>query len=108
MNKEEEIIIICHHGIRSVQAIGNLGMHACHTNNCPVGIATQKESLRQRIKIESSARQLSNFLNATNDLMKVIARACSYDDFRKFNSDDLITFNRDIHHLTGVTYAGTN
>jgi glutamate synthase domain-containing protein 2 len=60
----------------ALQAIGCLGMRACHTNNCPVGIATQKESLRQRIKIESSARQLSNFLNATNDLMKVIARAC--------------------------------
>jgi len=29
----------------ALQAIGCLGMRACHTNNCPVGIATQKEHL---------------------------------------------------------------
>ncbi|WP_193374247.1 glutamate synthase-related protein, partial [Nocardiopsis prasina] len=26
----------------AMQAIGCLGMRACHTNNCPVGIATQR------------------------------------------------------------------
>ncbi len=90
----------------ALQAIGCLGMRACHTNNCPVGIATQKESLRQRIKIQTSAKQLSNFLIATTELMKVISRACGYDDFKKFNPDDLVTFNRDIHDLTGIPYAG--
>ncbi len=90
----------------ALQAIGCLGMRACHTNNCPVGIATQKEDLRQRIIIENSARQLSNFLTATNVLMKVIARACGYDDFAKFNPDDLTTFNRDIHYLTGIAFGG--
>ena len=30
----------------ALQAIGCLGMRACHTNNCPVGIATQREELR--------------------------------------------------------------
>jgi len=32
----------------ALQAIGCLGMRACHTNNCPVGIATQKEHLVAR------------------------------------------------------------
>jgi glutamate synthase domain-containing protein 2 len=32
-------------------------MRACSSNNCPVGIATQKESLRQRIIIDQSAKQ---------------------------------------------------
>ena len=30
----------------AIQAIGCLGMRACHTDNCPVGIATQKPHLR--------------------------------------------------------------
>ena len=90
----------------ALQAIGCLGMRACHTNNCPVGIATQKENLRQRIIIESSAKQLHNFFNATTDLMKVIARACGYDNFNKFNSDDLVTFHKDVHELTGIAFAG--
>ena len=92
----------------ALQAIGCLGMRACHTNNCPVGIATQKENLRSRLIIQQSAVQLKNFFEATTELMKVIARACGYDDFRKFNKNDLVTFNRDIQHLTNINYAGVH
>ncbi len=92
----------------ALQAIGCLGMRACGTNNCPVGIATQKESLRSRLIIESSAKQLYNYFNATNDLIKVVARSCGYDDISKFNHDDLSTFNHDIYRLTGINYAGVN
>lgn len=92
----------------AIQAIGCLGMRACNTNNCPVGIATQKESLRSRLIIDESAKQLANFFQATNVLMKVIARACGHDDFSKFNADDLSTFDIDIHRLTGIRYAGVN
>jgi glutamate synthase domain-containing protein 2 len=90
----------------ALQAIGCLGMRACHTNNCPVGIATQKENLRNRLKIESSSKQLHNFLNATTELMKVVSRACGYDNFNEFNAGDLTTFNRDLHYLTGISYSG--
>jgi hypothetical protein len=38
--------------------------------------------------------------------MKVVARACGYDDFKKFKTDDLTTFNRDLFYLTGIHYAG--
>ncbi|WP_027395335.1 glutamate synthase-related protein [Aquimarina latercula] len=90
----------------ALQAIGCLGMRACGSNNCPVGIATQKESLRSRLIIESSAKQLHNYFDATNNLIKVVARACGYDDVSKFNHDDLSTFDRDMHKLTGINYAG--
>ncbi len=90
----------------ALQAIGCLGMRACHTNNCPVGIATQKDHLRRRLIIEASAQQLCNFFQATNDLIKVIARACGHDDVAKFNVNNLSTFNRDMHYLTGIPYAG--
>jgi len=90
----------------ALQAIGCLGMRACGTNNCPVGIATQKEHLRNRLQIQVSAKQLSNFLLASNDLMKVISRACGYDDLTKFNHADLSTMDYSIHQLTGIRYAG--
>jgi glutamate synthase domain-containing protein 2 len=91
----------------AIQAIGCLGMRACHTNNCPVGIATQKENLRKRLITEKSAQQLSNFLNASNELIRVVARSCGYNDIGEFNRNDLTTFNRDLHHLTGIHYGGT-
>lgn len=90
----------------ALQAIGCLGMRACGTNNCPVGIATQKESLRSRLIIDKSAKQLYNFFEATNELIKVVSRACGYDDISKFNPNDLSTYNEEMHRLTGINYAG--
>ena len=92
----------------ALQAIGCLGMRACGSNNCPVGIATQKENLRSRLIIDASAQQLNNFFMASNDLIKVVARACGHDHVNKFNFNDLSTFNYDMHRLTGMAYAGTN
>lgn len=90
----------------AIQAVGCLGMRACGTNNCPVGIATQKEHLRSRLIVDASAKQLHNFFMATNDLIKVIARSCGYNDINKFNQNDLSTFDYDMHRLTGISYAG--
>lgn len=90
----------------ALQAIGCLGMRACNTNNCPVGIATQKENLRSRLIIENSAQRLDNFFRASTDLIKVIARSCGYDDISKFNKEDLSTFDWDLYKMTGVSYAG--
>ena len=90
----------------AIQAIGCLGMRACHTNNCPVGIATQREDLRARLIVDQSARQLKNYLEATVDLMKILARACGHRHLSEFRSDDLTTWKRDIAYLAGIAYAG--
>jgi len=90
----------------AIQAIGCLGMRACHTNNCPVGIATQREHLRARLVVEQSAERLHNFFTSTVELMKVMARACGYDHLSGFQSSDLTTWKRDIADLTGIRYGG--
>ncbi len=90
----------------ALQAIGCLGMRACHTNNCPVGIATQKPNLRSRLVIEQSAKQLQNFFEASVELMQVMARACGHSHLNEFELEDLTTFSRDIAYLTGISYAG--
>ncbi|NQT63787.1 MAG: Rieske 2Fe-2S domain-containing protein [Candidatus Marinimicrobia bacterium] len=90
----------------AIQAIGCLGMRACHTNNCPVGIATQKPELRARIKIEKGAQQLNNFFRASTDLMQVMARACGHTHLNQFNHNDLTTWKREMADLSGVAYGG--
>jgi glutamate synthase domain-containing protein 2 len=90
----------------ALQAIGCLGMRACHTNNCPVGIATQQPGLRRRLEIDKSAARLANYFGATTELMQVLARACGHDHLSKFCLDDLTTFDRDMAYLTGVAYGG--
>lgn len=90
----------------ALQAIGCLGMRACQTNNCPVGIATQRDHLRARLEIEKSAQQLDNFFRATVDLMKVLARGCGHSHLSQFELRDLTTWKREIAQLTGIHYAG--
>ncbi|MBC6426250.1 MAG: glutamate synthase, partial [Ekhidna sp.] len=90
----------------ALQAIGCLGMRACHTDNCPVGIATQKENLRARLIIEKSAERLSNFFRASSDLMKVISRALGHKALVDMSMEDLSTFDYEMYKLTGIKYAG--
>ena len=90
----------------AMQAIGCIAMRACHTNNCPVGIATQKPHLVSRIVIEKSARQLANFFEASTELMQVMARACGHDHLNKFSPEDLTTWKTEMRDLTGIRYGG--
>ncbi len=90
----------------AMQAIGCLGMRACHTNNCPVGIATQKPHLRDRLDIEESGIRLTRFLQSATELMVVLARACGRERLSDFDRSDLTTFDRELTHLAGVPYGG--
>ena len=90
----------------ALQAIGCLGMRACHTNNCPVGIATQKKGLRARLLVEQSSVRLQNYFEATAALMQVLARACGHRSLAEFRLSDLTTWKRSIAELTGVRYGG--
>ena len=90
----------------AMQAIGCIAMRACHTNNCPVGIASQKPHLVSRLVVEKSARQLANFFEASVELMQVMARACGHDHLSKFSADDLTTWKREMADLSGVRYGG--
>jgi len=90
----------------AMQAIGCIAMRACHTNSCPVGIATQKEDLRARLAVDEGAKRLARFLGATTHLMQTLARACGHTDLQGFVLDDLTTWKKEIAELTGVEFSG--
>ena len=92
----------------AMQAIGCLGMRACSTNNCPVGIATQKEHLRARLPVDEAAARLHRFFDASTALMKVLARACGHTRLDQLCADDLTTFDREMAALTNISYGGVN
>jgi glutamate synthase domain-containing protein 2 len=81
-------------------------MRACATNNCPVGIATQREDLRARLPVDEAAARLGRFLEAATHLMCVLARACGHTSLGAFCLDDLTTFDRELAHLAGIAYGG--
>lgn len=90
----------------AIQAIGCLGMRACHTNNCPVGIATQKEHLRARLPVDEAAQRLSRFFEAAVELMQVLARACGHSHLNQLELDDLTTWKKEMAELSGVEFGG--
>lgn len=90
----------------AIQAVGCVGMRACHTNKCPVGVATQDEHLRERLPVDEAADRLARFLTASTQLMTVVARACGHRHLSEFALEDLVTYDRDLHFLSGVDYAG--
>ncbi len=90
----------------AIQAIGCVGARICHSNNCPSGVATQKESLRKRLDVDQSAKKLQSFLGASTELMQVMARACGHESLNQFSVSDLATWHREMAYLSGVHYAG--
>lgn len=90
----------------AIQAIGCVGARMCNTNNCPSGVATQKPELRARLDVAIGAKKLSNFLNASTQLLQVLARACGHNHLNQFNRDDITTWKREMADLTGLEFAG--
>ncbi|MBT5219559.1 MAG: glutamate synthase, partial [Woeseia sp.] len=92
----------------AIQAIGCLGMRACHTNNCPVGIATQKPHLRARLPVDLAAERLARYFESAVELMTVVARAAGHRHLSEFNVEDLTSFKSDMCQLTGIAYGGVS
>lgn len=90
----------------AIQAIGCVGMRACNTNTCPVGITTQDPRLRARLPVQRAAERLNRYLRSVVELMVLLARACGHRRLADFELDDLVTFDRDFAYLSGVPYAG--
>ena len=77
----------------------------CHSGDCPVGVTTQKEELRERLHVDHSAHKLSNFLRVSTDELKTFARLTGYDDVHKLAVSDLVTYNSEISNHTDIEHA---
>jgi glutamate synthase domain-containing protein 2 len=90
----------------AMQAIGCVAARMCNTNNCPAGIATQREELRAKLDVEQAADRLARFLDASVELMRVMARACGHAHLNQFHIEDIATWKRDMAHLAGIPFVG--
>jgi glutamate synthase domain-containing protein 2 len=90
----------------ALQAIGCVAARMCNTNNCPSGIATQRDELRQKLDVNEASIRLNRFLSSSAELMKVMARACGHDHLNQFNQKDITTWNKQLAQLAGIKFAG--
>jgi glutamate synthase domain-containing protein 2 len=90
----------------AMQAVGCIAARMCNSNNCPVGVATQKPELRKRLNVQVSAEKLARFFGASVALMQVLARACGHSDLAQFTQRDITTWHHEMAHLSGIGFAG--
>lgn len=90
----------------AMQAVGCIAARMCHSNNCPVGIATQKPELRKRLPVQPAAEKLARYFDASTQLMQVLARACGHSSLSDFTHHDITTWKREMADLSGVRFAG--
>jgi glutamate synthase domain-containing protein 2/CDGSH-type Zn-finger protein len=90
----------------AMQAVGCIAARMCNSNNCPVGIATQKPELRALLDVQIGAQKLTRYFGASVELMQVLARACGHSDLSELNPNDITTWKREMADLSGVKFAG--
>jgi glutamate synthase domain-containing protein 2/CDGSH-type Zn-finger protein len=92
----------------AMQAVGCIAARMCNSNNCPVGVATQKPELRKRLDVQIGAEKLSRYFGASVELMQVLARACGHANLTDFTPRDITTWKREMAELSGIRFAGVS
>ena len=92
----------------AMQAVGCIAARMCNSNNCPVGVATQKPELRKRLDVQIGAEKLARYFQSSVELMQVLARACGHSNLSDFRHLDITTWKREMADLSGVKFAGFN
>jgi len=92
----------------AMQAVGCIAARMCNSNNCPVGVATQKPELRKRLDVQIGAEKLARYFHSSVELMQVLARACGHSNLSDFRHLDITTWKREMADLSGVKFAGFN
>ncbi len=77
----------------------------CDTGDCPVGVATQDEELRKRLKIESASKRVENYLKVSTEELKTFARITGHDNVHDLNINDLCTINSEISDYTDIKHV---
>jgi glutamate synthase domain-containing protein 2/CDGSH-type Zn-finger protein len=90
----------------AMQAVGCIAARMCNSNNCPVGVATQKPELRARLDVQVGAQKLARYFGASVKLMQVLARACGHNSLSDFVHRDITTWKKEMADLSGVRFGG--
>ena len=77
----------------------------CDSGDCPVGVATQDEELRQRLKIESASKRVENYLKVSTEELKTFARITGHGNVHDLNINDLSTINSEISDYTDIRHV---
>lgn len=66
-------------------AVGCIGAEKCHSNDCPVGVATTDTKLQQALVIEEKRYRVTNYMITLREELFTLAAAAGLNSPREFN-----------------------
>jgi glutamate synthase domain-containing protein 2 len=82
-------------------AIGCIQAQACHTNHCPVGVATQDKLRQKALHVGDKSRRVANFHQNTLKALAEMTGAAGLDHPKQFLPRHFMVRNADREMVTG-------
>jgi glutamate synthase domain-containing protein 2 len=73
----------------AMMSIGCIQAQKCHTNTCPVGIATNNKWLESGLNPELKSVRFYNYLKTINKEILELSHACGYEHPSQFTMEDI-------------------
>lgn len=84
---------------------GCTGCMDCSSGNCPIGMATQEDSLVQRLNIEKTAMKMHRYLESIRWQFAAVARALGHSHISGLCRNDLVALTPEAAELTRLPYC---
>lgn len=83
----------------SLFALGCEYYRACESGNCPVGITTHKQYLRERLNIEKGSKRVANFYKGMGAIIEDYLRAMGHESIEEAGIQDLIPLSEGARNI---------
>lgn len=87
----------------AMMSIGCIQAQICHTNRCPVGVATNNKWLTAGLDPSLKSVRFNNYLTNFSKEVMEITHACGYDHPSEFTMDDIDISMGDQNHTTPLS-----
>ena len=71
-------------------SVGCIGAMKCHTNTCPVGVATTDPDHQKALVIDEKKWRVMNYVITLRNGLHTLAAATGIDSYTKFNRNHVV------------------
>ena len=75
-------------------AVGCIGAQKCHSNECPVGVATTDPKLQKALVIEEKRYRVTNYITTLREELFMLSAAAGLTSPRQFNEKHIVYVNK--------------
>lgn len=81
-------------------AVGCIGAQKCHSNECPVGVATTNPKLQKALVIEEKRYRVTNYITTLREELFMLAAAAGLTSPRQFNESHIVYVDQQLQVKT--------